>query len=76
MKDHRNGAVLKALGLTIWGLIALGLLTLFVVVGYQAVVRLRNPGTPVADTQSTTDDYSGGVGFTSPGGQFPGLKAT
>jgi hypothetical protein len=30
------GSLLKALGLTIWGLIAVGLLAIFIFVGYQA----------------------------------------
>ena len=60
--------MLKALGLTIWGLIALGLLALFVVVGYQAAVKFRGPSISVADTQSKSDLSSGSVAFTSPGG--------
>ena len=31
------------MGLTLWGLIAFGLLTVFLFVGYQAAVRLRSP---------------------------------
>jgi tetratricopeptide (TPR) repeat protein len=61
------GPLLKALGLTIWGLVALGLLALFVVVGYQAAQKFRAPSAPVADTHSTNDQFSGGVAFTNPG---------
>jgi hypothetical protein len=59
--------VLKALGLTIWGLVGLGLLTLFVVVGYQAALRFHSFSIPVADTHSTNDESSGSVAFTGPG---------
>lgn len=34
-------SILKGLGLTIWGLIALGLMVIFIVVGYQAVLKHR-----------------------------------
>jgi tetratricopeptide (TPR) repeat protein len=44
------GPLLKALGLTIWGLVALGLLAVFILVGYEAAVKLRNVDTTVADT--------------------------
>jgi tetratricopeptide (TPR) repeat protein len=59
--------MLKALGLTIWGLIALGLLALFVVVGYQTALKLRSLGIPVADTSSKNDVSSGSVALTGPG---------
>jgi tetratricopeptide (TPR) repeat protein len=35
------GSILKALGLTIWGLIALGLLAVFMFVGFEAALRHR-----------------------------------
>jgi tetratricopeptide (TPR) repeat protein len=35
------GSILKALGLTIWGLIALGLLAVFMFVGFEAALRYR-----------------------------------
>ena len=44
-------AALKAMGLTLWGLIAFGLLTLFLFVGYRAATRIRSPSVPVADTR-------------------------
>ena len=47
------GSLLKALGLTIWGLIAFGLLAIFIFVGYQAALKFRGSSTPVADTHST-----------------------
>lgn len=37
------GSVLKALGLTIWGLIALGLLAIFIFVGYEIALKYRMP---------------------------------
>jgi hypothetical protein len=37
------GSMLKALGLTIWGLIAFGLLVLFIFVGYLAALKYRAP---------------------------------
>jgi tetratricopeptide (TPR) repeat protein len=43
--------LLKALGLTVWGLIAFGLLILFVLVGYQAATKFRSPSLPAADTR-------------------------
>jgi len=38
------GSLLKALGLTIWGLIGFGLLAIFLFVGYQAALKYRAPG--------------------------------
>ena len=35
------GSILKALGLTIWGLIGLGLLAIFMFVGYEAALEYR-----------------------------------
>lgn len=43
------GPLLKALGLTIWGLVALGLLAVFIFVGYEAAVKFRSPTAPLAD---------------------------
>lgn len=48
-------SLLKALGLTIWGLIAFGLLVIFIFVGYQAALKFRSPSNPVADTHGTKD---------------------
>jgi len=44
------GSLLKALGLTIWGLIALGLLAIFSVVGYQAALKYRLSPAPAIET--------------------------
>jgi tetratricopeptide (TPR) repeat protein len=38
------GSILKALGLTIWGLIGFGLLVVFIFVGYQAALKFRSSG--------------------------------
>ncbi len=38
------GPLLKALGLTIWGLVALGLVAVFIFVGYEAALKFRSPG--------------------------------
>ena len=38
------GSILKALGLTIWGLIGLGLLAIFIFVGYEAALKYRASG--------------------------------
>jgi tetratricopeptide (TPR) repeat protein len=48
-------SLLKALGLTIWGLIAFGLLVIFIFVGYQAALKFRSFSNPVADTHSGND---------------------
>jgi tetratricopeptide (TPR) repeat protein len=42
-------SILKALGLTIWGLIAVGLLATFVFVGYEAAIRHRASSVTMAD---------------------------
>jgi tetratricopeptide (TPR) repeat protein len=54
-------AVLKAMGLTLWGLIAFGLLTVFLFVGYQAAIRFRNPSHPVADTRDMNGQSDGSL---------------
>ena len=47
------GSLLKALGLTIWGLIAFGLLALFIFVGYEAALKYRSSeATPEKTTSS------------------------
>jgi hypothetical protein len=53
-------SLLKALGLTIWGLIAFGLIAVFIIVGYQAALRLRSVNAPSAETPSTKAQ-SGGI---------------
>jgi tetratricopeptide (TPR) repeat protein len=52
------GPLLKALGLTIWGLVALGLLTVFIFVGYEAALKFRSPG-PMADIPDKSVQASG-----------------
>jgi tetratricopeptide (TPR) repeat protein len=44
--------MLKALGLTMWGLIAFGLLIVFFFVGYQAALKYRPSSAPVVDASS------------------------
>jgi hypothetical protein len=50
-------SILKALGLTIWGLIAIGLLAIFVFVGYEAAIRHRASSGTLVD-ESTSNDRS------------------
>jgi tetratricopeptide (TPR) repeat protein len=47
--------MLKALGLTIWGLIALGLLAIFIFVGYEVALKYRAAGEPTADIRAPVD---------------------
>jgi tetratricopeptide (TPR) repeat protein len=61
------GSMLKALGLTIWGLIAFGLLVTFTFVGYEAALKHRASSGSVVDS-STASPQSGEVpGDTSAG---------
>jgi tetratricopeptide (TPR) repeat protein len=58
--------LIKALGLTVWGLIAFGLLILFVFVGYQAALRIHTPNAVATNTnnlsgQAASDTPSGGI---------------
>lgn len=63
-------SILKALGLTIWGLIAVGLLATFVFVGYEAAIRHRASSGTMADEDSTIDRSepgpSGGIASSAP----------
>jgi tetratricopeptide (TPR) repeat protein len=59
--------LLKALGLTIWGLIAFGLLILFVFVGYQAAMKFRNPIVPAANTPNVSGQTDGSLSASSSG---------
>lgn len=52
------GSILKALGLTIWGLIALGLLAVFMFVGFEAALRYRASVGSAADA-STANAHVG-----------------
>lgn len=53
------GSLLKALGMTIWGLIAFGLLAIFIFVGYQSALKFRSPSTSIADTHNTIAQSDG-----------------
>jgi tetratricopeptide (TPR) repeat protein len=46
------GSMLKALGLTIWGLIAFGLLVVFMFVGYEAALKHRSSSGSVVDAST------------------------
>lgn len=65
------GSIFKALGLTIWGLIAFGLLAIFIFVGFQAAVRHRTSSGPMSDERTTNDQSrqlgpSGKIGASAP----------
>jgi tetratricopeptide (TPR) repeat protein len=47
------GSILKALGLTIWGLIACGLLAVLIFVGYEAALRYRASSGPIVEHSAT-----------------------
>jgi tetratricopeptide (TPR) repeat protein len=69
------GSLLKALGLTIWGLIAFGLLAIFIFIGYQAALKFRSASTTVADTHST-NVQSGGSPVYTHSDSDPGKQTT
>jgi tetratricopeptide (TPR) repeat protein len=48
------GSMLKALGLTIWGLIAFGLLVVFIFVGYEAALKYRAPSGSAVDASTAS----------------------
>jgi tetratricopeptide (TPR) repeat protein len=60
------GSILKALGLTIWGLIGFGLLAIFLFVGYEAAVKYRASSDSTVNEGATNDQSkpgpSGGIG--------------
>jgi tetratricopeptide (TPR) repeat protein len=67
------GSMLKALGLTIWGLIAFGLLAIFIFVGYEAALRYRASSGSIVDESATNDQSkhrqlgpSGRIGSSAP----------
>jgi hypothetical protein len=69
-------SILKALGLTIWGLVAIGLLAMFVFVGYEAAIRHRASSDVLVDESTSSDRFergqlgpSGGIASTSPTSQ-------
>src|SRR5271165_205781 len=49
------------MGLTIWGLIAFGLLVVFCLVGYRAVVKIHGSGVSVVDTHESSRESAGGA---------------
>jgi tetratricopeptide (TPR) repeat protein len=49
------GSILKALGLTIWGLIGFGLLAIFLFVGYEAALRHRASSSSTVNESATND---------------------
>ena len=51
-------SILKALGVTIWGVIAFGLLAIFIFVGYEAALKYRSSG-GVADTEKAANTQAG-----------------
>ncbi len=63
------GSILKALGLTIWGLIGFGLLAIFIFVGYEAALKYRASSGSMVNESATNDQTkqsqlgpSGGIG--------------
>jgi len=67
------GSILKALGLTIWGLVAIGLLAIFIFVGYETAIRYRTSSGTLVDERTTNDQSrsgqlgsSGGVASSAP----------
>ncbi len=61
------GSILKALGLTIWGLIALGLLAVFMFVGFEAALRYRASAGSAADTSTANAHFGGALSAPSDG---------
>lgn len=49
-------SMLKALGLTIWGLVALGLLAIFMFVGYELARKYRATNDSAAESASISND--------------------
>jgi hypothetical protein len=52
------GSMLKALGLTIWGLIAFGLLVVFIFVGYEAALKYRSSSGSGVDASTASPQSS------------------
>lgn len=50
-------SILKALGLTIWGLVAIGLLAIFVFVGYEAAIMHRASSGTLVDEITSIDRF-------------------
>jgi tetratricopeptide (TPR) repeat protein len=63
------GSILKALGLTIWGLIGFGLMAIFIFVGYEAELKYRASSAFMVNESATNEQTtqsqlgpSGGIG--------------
>jgi tetratricopeptide (TPR) repeat protein len=77
------GSILKGLGLTIWGLIAFGLLAIFMFVGYEAALRYRASSGSVVNERTENEQSNhgqpappGGIGSSArthdvPNGSLP-----
>jgi tetratricopeptide (TPR) repeat protein len=65
-------SLLKALGVTIWGTIAFGLLTTFVLVGYRAGIRYSNLHSALVDTAGLEDKSTGNRSVSHSRGGTPG----
>jgi tetratricopeptide (TPR) repeat protein len=53
------GSILKALGLTIWGLVGFGLLVIFTFVGYQAALKFHSSGVWAVDSGAAIRQSNG-----------------
>jgi tetratricopeptide (TPR) repeat protein len=58
-----------------WGLIAFGLLVLFILVGYQAATKLRSPSLPAANTRDMNGQTDGSMSV-SPSRSDTGVTTT
>jgi tetratricopeptide (TPR) repeat protein len=76
------GSILKALGLTIWGLIGLGLLAIFMFVGYEAALRYRASSNTAHENTANAElktgpavdaGPSGGLGARAPAARKPAV---
>jgi tetratricopeptide (TPR) repeat protein len=63
--------LIKALGLTVWGLVAFGLLILFVLVGYQAALRFRSPNAQATSTRNMSGEAESNVSHLPSGSNTP-----
>ena len=77
------GSILKALGLTIWGLIGFGLLTIFIFVGYEAALKYRASSGSMVNENVTNDQLkqlqvgpSGSIGAIAPADRTHGVRNT
>ncbi len=49
------GSILKALGVTVWGLIGFGLLAIFIFVGFEAALKYQPSGGPAENQRASHD---------------------